>query len=176
MDRNTYDAFWENRESLIYLYKIGDINKNEFIELNYRYIDSMNVAPYHRIDNLEKGVFNYQYYNMLAKYFQKEGNRSKKGSMRHRSMMEKAGRFYHKKDISTLRTLEAMKFTGIEAYPVKVRSSYLKGKLIEIILDDYENIVLHTTSELIRQKLIDEMVYKDEKRKSVVDSYINQRY
>jgi len=40
-------------------------------------------------------------------------------------------------------------FKGIEAYFVKVKSKNLRKKLFEIVLLDYDNIILHSKSEAI---------------------------
>lgn len=69
-----------------------------------------------------------------------------------------------------------MDFRGIEAYFVKVKSKNLKRKLFEIVLLDYDNVILHSKSEAILNMLIKEKVFINEVRNSLVDSYINQKY
>jgi len=67
-------------------------------------------------------------------------------------------------------------FKGIEAYFVKVKSKNLRKKLFEIVLLDYDNIILHSKSEAILNMLMKENVFINEVRNSLVDSYINQKY
>ena len=83
--------------------------------------------------------------------------------------------FYSRKDRATLKVLELLEYKGVEAYFIKVRSKELRGKLFEIILTDY-NMILHSTNELILKRLIEEEVFSEGSRKSLIDGYINQRY
>ena len=64
-----FDTFFSHRNSLIIQYKNGDISKREFLEGNFDFVEQMNVKPFSRIDSYEKGMYNYQYYNVLAKYY-----------------------------------------------------------------------------------------------------------
>ena len=52
----------------------------------------------------------------------------------------------------------------------------MKNKLFEIVLHDYENIILHSKNEDIKNKLTEEGVFRKEKMKSVIDNYINEKY
>jgi len=61
-------------------------------------------------------------------------------------------------------------------YYVKVKSQNLKKKLFEIILKDYDNIILHSKNETILKMLIEENAFTFEERKSLIDSYVNQKY
>jgi hypothetical protein len=176
MSRNIFDEFFANRQSLIDQYKKGDLTKEEFIESNYYYIQSMNTKPFQRVDNIKKGLFNYQYYNVLAKYCQKRAHESPNGSLQKEDFLEKANYYYSKKDNVTMKILEILDYTGVDAYYVKVNSPNLKNKLFEIVLKDYENVILHSKNEKIKDRLVEEGVFRDEKIKSVIDSYINQKY
>ncbi|NLY44215.1 MAG: hypothetical protein GX066_09700 [Clostridiaceae bacterium] len=176
MQKNIFDVFFENRQSLIDQYNKGDLTKEEFIERNYYFIQSINAKPFKKIDNIKKGLFNYQYYNMIAKYYQKRAHESPMGSLHKKDFMEKANYYYSKKDAITMKILELLDYRNIDAYYVKVRSENLKNKLFEIVLLDYENVILHSKNEKILKKLIEEGVFRNEKHKSVIDSYINQKY
>lgn len=173
---NKFDKFFKNRKNLIYQYKKGDMSKGEFIERNYNYIQSMNTKPFIRIDNIKKGVFNYQYYNVIAKYCQKRASEFPNRSFAKEDFIEKANYYYSKKDKVTLKILDLLDCTNIEAYYIKVKSHTLKNKLIEIVLTEYDDIILHTRNELIKEKLINEKILMKEKRKSLVDEYINNKY
>ena len=176
MYRNKFDDFFVHRQSLIEQYKKGDLTKAEFIESNFYYIQAMDTKPFQRVDNIKKGLFNYQYYNVLAKYCQKRAHDAPKGSQQKQDFLEKANYYYSKKDKVTVKILEILDYTGIDAYYVKVKSSQLKNKLFEIVLHDYENIILHSKNEDIKNKLTEEGVFRKEKMKSVIDNYINEKY
>lgn len=183
MQKNKFDDFFINRNSLIEQYNKGDLNKKEFIENNYYYIQSMDVKPFQKVDNIKKGLFNYQYYNVIAKYCQKRAHDSPNGSPQKKDFIENSNYYYSKKDKMTMKILELLDFRGIEAYYVKVKSDSLKNKLFEIVLSDYdeygeyfEHVILHSKNEEIKNRLLQEGVFRAEKKKSLIDSYINQKY
>lgn len=176
MYRNKFDEFFAHRQSLIDQYKKGDLTKEEFIENNYQYIQSMNTQPFKKVDNIKKGLFNYQFYNVLAKYCQKRAHESPKDSIQKQDYLEKADYYYSKKDKVTMKILEIIDYSGVDAYYVKVKSPNLKNKLFEIVLKDYENVILHSKNVEIKKRLVEEKVFRDEKIESVIDSYINQKY
>ena len=79
----------------------------------------------------------------------------------------------------------------MEGYYVRVRSSLLKGKLIEIVINnpdvlteihvpgsafEQELLILHTKNPGIAEALRKNGVLMEDKRKSLADSYINQKY
>jgi hypothetical protein len=177
MKKDKYDLFFEHRENLIFQYKKGDLTKEEFIEENYYYIVSMDVKPFRKIDHMNKAIFNYQYYNALAKYYQRKAHTlpSHKYKLKD-EFLEKSNYFYSKKDETTLNTLKLLDFNHISAYDVKVKSANLKNKLFEIVFNDYDHLIFHSTNPMIRQRLIDEGAFQEDKKTSVIDSYINQKF
>lgn len=176
MKLNKFDQFLQNRQSLIEQYTKGDMTKDEFIEANYTYINSSGMEPFKKIDNVKKAIFNYQYYNVIAKYYQKRAHdlNSKHGARE--DFFELANHFYYKKDRVTEKLLQLLDFTGVEAYYVRVNSPNLRKKLFEIVLKDYDDLILHSKSEVILNMLIRENVFSNEVRESLVDNYINQKY
>ena len=92
-----------------------------------------------------------------------------------RDYMEQSDHYYYKKDRATLDILRKLDFRGVSAYYVKVRSRFLKGKLFEILIEE-EDIVLHSTSTMILNHLIEEGVFTEGSRKSTIDDYVNRRY
>ncbi|TYQ16101.1 UNVERIFIED_CONTAM: hypothetical protein Cloal_2604 [Acetivibrio alkalicellulosi] len=173
---NKFEQFLSNRESLIQQYTKGDLSKEEFIESNYRCITSLDIKPFSKIDNVKKAIYNYQYYNVLAKYYQKKAHDLSKKHNGRQEYLDLSNNFYSKKDDVTIKLLRLIDFTGIEAYYVKVNSPNLKKKLFEIVLKDYDNIILHSKNEVLLNMLISENVFTQEVRNSLVDSYINQKY
>lgn len=173
---NKFERFLLNRKNLIDQYAKGDLTKEEFIEANYKCINSLDIKPFTKIDNVKKAVYNYQYCNVLAKYYQKKAHDMSKRNEARQDFLELSNYFYSKKDGVTLKLLRLLDFQGIEAYFVKVRSRNLKKKLFEIILKDYDNIILHSKNESILNLLIKENAFINETRHSLVDSYINQKY
>ncbi|QEK12761.1 hypothetical protein FQB35_10705 [Crassaminicella thermophila] len=87
-----------------------------------------------------------------------------------------ANYYYRQKDKTTLKLLEYLDFYNVEAYFVKVKSKLLKDKLFEIVLLDYDNVILHSISHWLLERLKEEGVFIEGKRKSIIDKYINERY
>ena len=173
---NKFDQFLRHRQSLIEQYTKGDLSKEEFIEENYRYINTLGIEPFQKIDNVKKAIYNYQYYNVLAKYYQKKAHDLNKRNESRMDFFELANFYYSKKDQVTEKLLKLLDFTGIEAYYVKVKSPNLKKKLFEIVIKEYDNFILHSKSEKILNMLIYENAFINEERQSLVDDYINQKY
>lgn len=180
MEKTVFDKFSENRESLIHQFKKGDISKKEFIEEHYFFIQRLNLKPFkYGIDSFEKGLYNYQYYNMLAKYSYMKA-KDVKLQRKHPKMvgkfLEETQYFYRQKNRATLKTLEYLEFKNMEAYYIKAKSPMLDNKLVEIILGDYEGIVLHSVSKSLVERLRDEGVFTEIKKRSIIDKYINEKY
>ena len=173
---NKFEEFLINRNSLIEQYSKGDLSKDEFIEANYRCINALDIKPFQKIDNVKKALYNYQYYNVLAKYYQKRAHDLSKRNEARNDFLEQSNYYYSRKDDVTMKLLTLIDFTGVEAYYVKVKSPSLKKRLFEIVLPDYDNIILHSINEAILNRLKQENVFNCEEKKSLVDSYINQRY
>lgn len=176
----TFDKFFNNRESLIYQYKKGDMSKKEFIEAHHDFIIQLNLKPFvNRIDSYEKGIYNYQYYNIMVKYC-KMKMKDKKIIEKHPDMIvkykEKVNYYYRQKDDTIRKLLRFLGYENVEAYYIKTKSEFLNGKLFEIVLNDYDNTVLHTINQGILRELQEENVFWEEKRKSIIDDYVNERY
>lgn len=173
---NKFDRFLLNRDNLIDQYNKGDLTKDEFIEANYNSVIELGIKPFQKIDNVKKAIYNYQYYNVLAKYYQKRAHELSKQHGAREDFFELADSFYSKKDYTTEKLLKLLDFTGVEAYFVKVKSPTLKRKLFEIVLKEYDNVILHSKNEVLLNMLIRENVFINEVRDSLVDSYINEKY
>ena len=172
---NKIQKFFRYRQGLIDQYLKGDMTKREYLEANFDAVYYNDFGPFHRIDTVEKGLYNYQYYNAMAKKMKSIGSMSHLDADRRRLYESRSDSFYKSKDYATLKVLELLDYKGIKAYPISVRSKHLKGRLIEILIDEY-SMILHTANENIKNRLIYENVFSGEKRKSLIDGYINQKY
>ncbi|HEX3029232.1 MAG TPA: DUF6648 family protein [Clostridia bacterium] len=190
---NKFDQFMRHRESLLVQYKMGDMTKNEFIEENFSYMESLGIKPFTRVDNVKKAVYNYHYYNVNAKYWQWIANDPKNTDKERQAYYTESLNYYHQKDQSTLSLLRLIDFKA-EAYYVNVKSQLLKDKLIEIVIkdpdvlfeiDSYHSLsgstdgdylILHTKSPAVANALRNNGILRDDKRQSLTDNYINQKY
>ena len=172
---NAIEKYFRYRQALIDQYVKGDMTKREYLQANYEAVVYNDIKPFKNIDNVLKGLFNYQYYNARAK------EKKQMSTIRDLDYDEKAeyldscNYFYSKKDKATMKVLSLLDYQGVEAYFIKVRSKELKGRLFEIVLDEH-NMILHSTNELILKNLREEGVFSEGTRKSLIDEYINHRY
>ena len=172
---NALEKYFRYRQSLIDQYVKGDMTKREYLQANYEAVVYNDIKPFKNIDTVLKGLFNYQYYNARAKEKKQASTIRDLSFDEKKEYLDSCNYFYSRTDRATLKVLELLEYKGVEAYFIKVRSKELRGKLFEIILTDY-NMILHSTNELILKRLIEEEVFSEGSRKSLIDGYINQRY
>lgn len=172
---NAIQKYFKYRQSLIDQYAKGDMTKQEYLQRNYEAVIYGDIGPFRNMDTLEKALFNYQYYNALAKEMKTVSTTRDMDYELKRDYMEKSNYYYSKKDKATLTALRMLDYKGVVAYFIKIRSKFLKGKLFEIVIEE-EGIILHSTSTLILKCLREEGVFQEESRKSVIDDYVNRRY
>lgn len=178
-NKSIFDDFFEHRDMLIIQHMNGDINKKEYLELNYKYMLEKSIKPFQRIDSFEKGMYNYQYFNMMAKYHRMLAQEIKdkgKHISFYSKYLEEADYYYNEKDKTSFRLLRFLHFENVEGYFIKMESSILEGKLYEIVLKDYEFAVLHSKSLWLLDVLKKENVFLEGRKKSIIDYYVNQRY
>ena len=178
-ENGIFETFFENRSRLIIQFREGEITKKQFLEQNYDLVRKMNLRPFLRIDNYEMGMYNYQYYNVLAKYFTMLANDvkdTKKHQRYYNYYLNKGNNYYHEKDKAALDLLEFLEYKGIESYFIKMESKSLNGKLFEIVLVDYKEAVFHSKSTLLLEKLKENKVFEEGQKTSIIDGYINETY
>lgn len=172
---NAIQKYFKYRQSLIDQYIKGDMTKKEYLQKNYEAVVYGNIGPFTNMDTVEKALFNYQYYNALAKEQKTISTTKDMEYELKQDSLERSNYYYHKKDKATLAVLRMLDYRGTEAYFVKVQSKYLKGKLFEIVIEE-EDIILHSTSSLVLKCLREEGVFTEGSRKSLIDDYVNHRY
>jgi hypothetical protein len=174
-----FSKFFNNRDSLILQLMNGDITKKEYIQMNYSYISSLGIKPFETIDSFEKGIFNYQYYNMMAKYYnmlaKDEKNKSKQPVF-YKNYLDESNYYYNEKDKTTFRLLRYLEYKNVEAYFIKMESTKLRDVLFEIVLKDFEYAILHSKSLWLLNVLKKEEIFKNKTKKSVIDYYVNENY
>lgn len=176
---NIFDKFFKHRSGLIQQFKKGDITKKEYIEAGFAYIHQEGLKPFKNVDSFEKAMYNYQYFNTMAKYYYLKSNDIKLSSKHpelHKEYLEKVDYYYRKKDQTTVKAIELLDYYDVEAYYIQVHSSYLKKKLYEIQFLDYPDYILHSTSEWLLSRLKEEGIFKEGVRRSLIASYVNEKY
>ena len=173
---NKIQKYFRYRQSLIDQYLKGDMTKREYLQMNYNAVVHNDIGPFRYIDTVEKGLYNYQYYNALAKEMKSVSSSYGIDYDAKRDYQSQADYYYSKKDRATMKVLKMLDYTGAEAYFVKVKSKALKGKLFEIVCSDCYGMILHSTNEKILNDLRQEGVFSEGTRISLIDGYVNQRY
>lgn len=174
--KKDFDEFLKNRDKLISKYTDGELTKQQFLKSNYNYMKKIKIKPFFTIDSYEKGIFNYQYYNSIAKYYKAMASSINGRNQRKKYFIEKMETYYQKKDFSIIKLLEFLKYRNVEAYYIKINSKFLDNKLYEIVLKDYEYAILHSKSNWLLSDLKKAGVFLNEKKNSVIDEYINEKY
>ena len=175
---NKMQKYFMYRQSLIDQYLKGDMTKREYLKKNYEMVINNDIGPFTILDSVDKCLYNYQYYNALAK---ENKTKSAEYGMEYevkKGFREKSNYYYHKKDQATKQVLKLLDYKNIEAYFVKVRSKALKGRLFEIVCRDYGmyDMILHSTDTSILASLREEGVFCEESRISLIDGYVNAKY
>lgn len=177
--KGVFDKFFDERSSLIVQFSDGEITKRQFLEYNFDLVRKTNLKPFLRVDTYEKGMFNYQYYNVLAKYYNmlaKETRNTRKHRRYYNYYYNKGNNYYHEKDRAALSLLEFLEFKGVEAYYIEVNSKFLRDKLYEIVLLDYEEAIFHSKAKWLLDALRENNVFIEDKKESLIDGYINEPY
>lgn len=172
---NALQKYFSYRQALIDQYMKGDLTKKEYLNRNLDAVLALKDEPFKRVDTVEKGLFNYQFFNAMAKDACMEA-RKYAGKEFCYIYNEQIDYYYDRKDGATMRILELLDFRGVQSYFIKVKSRDLKNKLFEIILRDENNMILHSTSEAVLNRLREENCFSEGVRKSVIDGYINHKY
>ena len=131
MAQNKFDKFLQHRQSLLFQYKMGDLTKNEFIDENFYTIESLGIKPFKRVDNIKKAIYNYHYYNALAKFYYRQAKEFPKRSKQRNTYLEQSDSYYYEKDKVTMTLLRLLDYENVDAYFVSqdqrnCRTSYLR--------------------------------------------------
>lgn len=171
---NKIEKYFAYRQALIDQYVKGDMSKGEYLRKNFDAVLELRDKPFKHLDSLDKCLFNYQYYNAFAKEA-KMGIKAQANAEQREVCSEKVNYYYSKKDSATIKALEILDYKDISAYFIKVRSMYLRGKLFEIVIDAYD-MILHSTSAVILNRLRNENIFDEEIKHSEIEYYINDKY
>lgn len=172
-------AFIAERNRLIDALESGSLNKAAYLEAQDAALTALSAVPrrHGALISFEEGLFNYQYYNMLAKrervLCKDEEFRNPAQSRRHR---QEADRWYALKDRETVRLLEWLGYQEVRAYYIETPARYLKGRLIEIVAYTRHRAVFHTADEAILNRLVRAGVFQEGLQPSVIRSYIEADY
>jgi hypothetical protein len=178
-EKNLFKRFENMRESLIFQYKKGDLTKKEYVRESHDLLIRHQAKPFQNVDSFEKAVFNYQYYNTMAKYTHMKAEELRlkaKHSELFRAHIERKDRYYRQKDQMTWKAVQIKNFCGIEAYYINVKSLFLKQKIFEIVFHDHPTVIFHSRGEWLKNRLDEEGLFNHQTKHSVIENYVNEKY
>ncbi|MGO3018973.1 MAG: DUF6648 family protein [Anaerococcus sp.] len=178
-DKKKLEKFDSWRKDTIDLLTEGSIDKNEFLDINYEYIQKLDLKPYSHIENILEGIYNYQYYNILAKRSNNKANlylhNPKKKKIYSRYINDREN-YYCLKDYTTSSLIKLVNYQNIKSYYIKLLSKRLTGKIFEIVLLDYDKVILHSKDPRILQELKNHQVFDENIQLSKINEYVNRSY
>lgn len=178
-DRDRLASFIERRCVLIERLDAKQIDKDQFIQLNYDMISEEDMRPYLKVDQIDKALYNYHYYNILAKYHNHVAiacRPDRRGRKRQKEAFHRRDNYYREKDKVIFCLLDLLRDEKIEAYPITIDSKRLNNALFEIVLPEREKCVLHSKDLKIRAWLKEHGVFDEMPRRSVIHDYVNRPY
>lgn len=170
------EVFFKKRNDLISELSQGKIDKISFLEKNYELIQNLNMKPLLNISSLEEGMYNYQYYNILAKFFKQKSqlySNNKKKQKKYNENLMKSNNYYAEKDKYLFKMIDFLDKDSSEAYFIDMNSKRLNSSLFEIVVKDVEFAIFHSMNEKILEKLNEKNIFVNETRISKIDDYVN---
>lgn len=178
-EKEKLEKFDSWRKKTIDLLTSGCIDKNEFLDINYDYISKLDLKPYSNIENILQGIYNYQYFNILAKKSNNQANKylhnPKKKRLYARYINDREN-YYCLKDHTTKAIIKLVEYKHIESYYIKLLSKRLTGKIYEIVLLDYDKVILHSKDIKILEELKKHHVFDESIQLSKINEYVNRSY
>ncbi len=177
-DKKVLDVFFAKRNELIDRLENNELNKKDFLLENYLLIENLNMKPFQVLNSIEKCMYNYQYYNVMAKYYRVKINNALNTRKQRRSAevnKSKISNYYIEKDKVILELLKLVDRENIIAYPVLINSSRINN-LIEIVILNYERAILHSINDEVVENLKSKGVFDSTPRLSKIDNYVNSGY
>lgn len=177
-DKKVLDVFFTRRNELIDRLEENQLSKKDFLLENYLLIENLNMKPFQDLNSIEKCMYNYQYYNVMAKYYRVKINQSfntKKQKRTAEVNKNKISNYYIEKDKVILELLELVDKENIIAYPLIINSSRINN-LIEIVILNFERAILHSVNNEVVEKLKLKGVFDSTPRLSKIDNYVNSGY
>jgi len=172
-----FKEFEKNRDNLIDKLESGEIDKTEFIVANHEFFIANNMEPYEEIVDFSEGLYNYQYYNTMAKYLKMKSKELKyKDPFVAFEHKKEAYKYYHKKERVTRKLVDLYGDGKLEAYYIDIDSKSLQGNLFEIVFLEYDRVVLHSKDKVVYNKINSMKKFNKKYKKSVIDEYINSLY
>ncbi len=171
-EKEIIENFIYHRDSLIKRLEMGELDKDLFLLKNALLLERLSMKPFSPIDSIEKGLYNYHYYNVLAKQYNSLGNATRGRKQRYN--FNKRDNYYSQKDKSLEAMLELKGYKGVKAYFIHLHSTRLKNSIFEVVFTDKEYAIFHSKNIKILNKLKEKCVFSEISQKSLIDTYVNK--
>lgn len=149
------------------------LTKKQFQDENYRILTRYQMKPYAVIETPEQGIYNYQFYNTMAKEYQR---RLQCAQHRKKASLEQAVRNYFcMKDDCIRQMLHLCAHEPVEAYLVHAASAGMKNRLLEIVFLRREKVILHTLNPKILSQVRRMGIFRPQVRVSLINNYVNSQ-
>ncbi|WP_296113591.1 DUF6648 family protein [uncultured Anaerococcus sp.] len=179
IEKEKLSLFEDWRIESIDLLSSSKIDKDEFLNRNYKFLTDLGLKPFSQIRDLEEAIYNYQYYNIMAKFANSKAfkiqNSSKKKKLYTRLINDREN-FYYLKDLATLSLIQIVGFDNIESYYISLKSKRLTGQIFEIKVKNCDKLILHSKNKKILNILKAADIFSEDIRESLIDSYVNRSY
>lgn len=171
------DAFFKSRDALIDQLEAGRISKTRFIEENYKFVMTLDLQPFEGDLDDQQCIYNYQYYNLLAKY---ENLKAQEVAYYDSNLFEEhmkiSEAYYQKKDLATQAFLKFVDYKNVKAYFLNLDSKRLEGQLFEVVFLDYKRAIFHSMDQKILKALREHGVFSPVYKPSIIQDYVNSAY
>lgn len=179
IEKKKLNLFEDWRKESIDLLTEKKINKDEFLERNYLFLINLGLKPFSKIQELEEAIYNYQYYNIMAKIANTKAFKCQnfpKKKKNHTKYINDRENYYYLKDVATLSLIDMVGFENIDAYFISLKSKRLTGQIFEIKVKNCDKLILHSKNKKILDRLRNNKAFCEEIRESLIDSYVNRSY
>ncbi len=173
---NNIDKYKEKRLSLIHSLERGEIDKNEFLRRTDEIFKDVDHIEPNVINTIDEALYFYQYFNSKAKSAVMSMKGLNKNSYEYKNLSSFVDEYYEAKENVIYKFLRLLDRDDYEAYFVKLASSKLKNRLIEIDVHALEKVILHSMSTKNLRYLRSIGKMDNEIRVSKIDDYINNKY
>ena len=178
-EKEKLKSFETFRKESIDLLEESKLDKESFLDTNLNYINKLDLKPFSTINSISQALYNYQYYNLLAKKVNIEANKVSRNDKKRKNylrLINQRENYYNLKDIATMRLLELINYEDVESYFIDLKSKRLRGIIFEINIKSIDKVILHSKSKFLLERLRDKHVFDEALRPSLIDSYVNKSY
>lgn len=170
-ERDKLKRVLEERNRLIDRLDAAALTKQEFHSENYRSLQRWQMKPYPVIDSLEQGIYNYQYYNTLAKEAQRRAGLL--ADNKRKKLLSDIRNYFHCKDDCIRQMLAICADEPVESYFIVTESNMMRDRLLEIVFLKREKFILHTLDPQIVRSVKKMGIFLPGIRLSKIHAYIN---